>query len=178
MLICFSPHCRGKEPYYVCAYTIWSIRKDECRTARPLLLLASRLVLPRVQFFSGNPYGRAFGPGWKHLFISQEDMQILEFVSLSERHAAPKITLTPSQRKAAEGVLLGLKRGDCAVLQDLGSDGKTTVLGYVHATIVESACLALTVTSSMVGTDGLVADEAVIRRLVHSLQTLAEAGPS
>jgi transitional endoplasmic reticulum ATPase len=59
-------------------------------------------------------------------------MQILEFVSLSERHAAPKITLTPSQRKAAEGVLLGLKRGDCAVLQDLGSDGKTTVLGYVH----------------------------------------------
>ena len=53
-----------------------------------------------------------------------------------------------------------------------------TVLGYVHPTIVESACLALPVTSSMVGTDGLVADEAVIRRLVHSLQTLAEAGPS
>ena len=58
-------------------------------------------------------------------------MQILEFVSLSERHTAPKITLTPSQRKAAEGVLLGLKRGDCAVLQDLGSDGKTE-FSYAH----------------------------------------------
>jgi AAA+ ATPase superfamily predicted ATPase len=26
----------------------------------------------------------------------------------------------------------GLERGDCAVLKDRGSDGKTTVLGYVH----------------------------------------------
>jgi transitional endoplasmic reticulum ATPase len=58
-------------------------------------------------------------------------MKTLEFVSPAER-VAPKIALSPSQRKAAEGVLLGLKRGDCAVVQDHGSDGKTTVLGYVH----------------------------------------------
>jgi transitional endoplasmic reticulum ATPase len=59
-------------------------------------------------------------------------MQILEFVSPLERRAEPKMTLSPSQRKAAEGVLLGLERGDYAVLQDSGSDGKTTVLEYVQ----------------------------------------------
>ena len=58
-------------------------------------------------------------------------MQVLEFISPAEPRGASKITLSPSQRKAADGVLLGLKRGDCAVIQDLGSDGKTTVLDYV-----------------------------------------------
>jgi NAD(P)H-dependent FMN reductase len=52
------------------------------------------------------------------------------------------------------------------------------VLGYVHATIVEPACLAVPVTSAMVDADGLVADETVIRQLVDSLQTLANACPS
>jgi NAD(P)H-dependent FMN reductase len=52
------------------------------------------------------------------------------------------------------------------------------VLGYVHATIVESACLALPVTSAMVDPDGLVADETVIRQLVNSMQMLAEGSPS
>jgi transitional endoplasmic reticulum ATPase len=51
-------------------------------------------------------------------------MQVLELVSA--------VTLSPSQRKAADGVLLGLKRGDCAVLRDSGSDGKTTVLDHIH----------------------------------------------
>ena len=59
-------------------------------------------------------------------------MKTLEFISPAERRATPKISLSPSQRKAAEGVLLGLERGDCAALQDSGSDGKTTVLDYVH----------------------------------------------
>ena len=59
-------------------------------------------------------------------------MQVLEFVSPTGRHVASKIILSPSQQKAADGVLLGLKRGDFAVLQDTGSDGKTTVLGYVQ----------------------------------------------
>ena len=59
-------------------------------------------------------------------------MNTLEFVSPAEQRAAPKISLSPSQLQAAEGVLLGLERGDCAVLQDSGSDGKTTVLDYVH----------------------------------------------
>jgi transitional endoplasmic reticulum ATPase len=72
-------------------------------------------------------------PGDKNNFsISEEDMQVLEFNSLSVCPVAPKIILSPSQRKAAEGVLLGLRRGDFAVLQDFASDGKTTVLGYVE----------------------------------------------
>jgi chromate reductase len=49
------------------------------------------------------------------------------------------------------------------------------VLGYVHATIVESACLAVPVTGAMVDADGLLTDETVIRQLVESLQTLADA---
>jgi ATP-dependent 26S proteasome regulatory subunit len=45
---------------------------------------------------------------------------------------ASKIILSPSQHRAAEGVVRGLERGDCAVLKDTGSDGKTTVLAHVH----------------------------------------------
>jgi chromate reductase len=52
------------------------------------------------------------------------------------------------------------------------------VLGYVHATIVEPACLAIPVTSAMVDADGLVADETVIRQLVNALEILAGACPS
>jgi chromate reductase, NAD(P)H dehydrogenase (quinone) len=52
------------------------------------------------------------------------------------------------------------------------------VLGYMHATIVESACLAVPVTSAMVDADGLVADDTVIRQLVHCLVMLADACPS
>lgn len=51
------------------------------------------------------------------------------------------------------------------------------VLGYVNAVIVEPARLAVPVTSAMVDADGLVADETVIRQLVDSLQTLADACP-
>ena len=47
------------------------------------------------------------------------------------------------------------------------------VLGYVNAAIVESACLALPVTSAMVNEDGLVTDETVVRRLGDSLTGLA-----
>ena len=59
-------------------------------------------------------------------------MQILEFASPFERRTEPKITLSPAQRKAADGVLLALERGDFAVVQDYGSDGKTTVLESVN----------------------------------------------
>lgn len=58
-------------------------------------------------------------------------MQTLE-LSESLPAAASGITLSPAQRSAADGVLLGLERGDCAVVQDHGSDGKTTVLEEVH----------------------------------------------
>ena len=51
---------------------------------------------------------------------------------LSAQQVSSQVSLSPSQYRAAEGVLRGLERGDCAVLQDCGSDGKTTVLGYVH----------------------------------------------
>ncbi len=51
--------------------------------------------------------------------------------ALSPSQLSPS-QLSPSQRQAADGVIRGLERGDCAVLGDFGSDGKTTVLGYVH----------------------------------------------
>jgi ATP-dependent 26S proteasome regulatory subunit len=51
---------------------------------------------------------------------------------LCEDRVAPSVVLSPSQRKAAEGVMSGLSRGEYSVLQDHGSDGKTTVLNYVH----------------------------------------------
>ena len=64
--------------------------------------------------------------------MNQDDMQVLERFLPATRHLTQKIRLSPTQRKAAEGVLLGLKRGNFAVLQDMGSDGKTTVLGWVQ----------------------------------------------
>jgi chromate reductase, NAD(P)H dehydrogenase (quinone) len=49
------------------------------------------------------------------------------------------------------------------------------VLGYVHAVIVEPACLAVPVLSGMVQQDGLVANPDVVRVLRDSLETLAAA---
>ena len=49
------------------------------------------------------------------------------------------------------------------------------VLGYVQATIVEPACLAVPVTSAMVNEEGLVADAAVVRRFTDSIERLAAA---
>ena len=46
--------------------------------------------------------------------------------------AAFSVTLSPSQQRAANNIIRGLERGDCVVLRDLGSDGKTTVLSDVH----------------------------------------------
>jgi transitional endoplasmic reticulum ATPase len=58
-------------------------------------------------------------------------MKMLELI-LPVDHVASPVTLSPSQQRSAEGVMRGLERGDCAVLQDRGSSGKTTVLRYVH----------------------------------------------
>jgi NAD(P)H-dependent FMN reductase len=52
------------------------------------------------------------------------------------------------------------------------------VLGYVGAAIVEPACVAVPVTSAMVGEDGLVEDPLVQRRLAEVLESLARARPS
>jgi DNA polymerase III delta prime subunit len=65
-------------------------------------------------------------------------MQILERIveprqTVPSKAIAPRITLSPTQRAAADGVMLGLRRGDVAVLQDFASDGKTTVLEYVQS---------------------------------------------
>jgi ATP-dependent 26S proteasome regulatory subunit len=57
----------------------------------------------------------------------------MEFISSMERPGARAVKLSPSQRKCADGVTLGLTRGDFAVVQDHGSDGKTTVLEHVRA---------------------------------------------
>src|SRR5260370_13725864 len=56
---------------------------------------------------------------------------MLELIMPMDLVASP-VMLSPSQQRAADGVMRGLERGDCAVLQDRGSNGKTTVLGYVH----------------------------------------------
>src|SRR5438034_2320211 len=58
-------------------------------------------------------------------------MKMLELVLPVDRIEST-VMLSPSQRRAAEGVMSGLARGDCAVLQDRGSDGKTTVLSHIH----------------------------------------------
>ncbi|MEI9814265.1 MAG: hypothetical protein WDO18_17185 [Acidobacteriota bacterium] len=42
------------------------------------------------------------------------------------------IVLSPTQRKAADEILLALQRDHCAVLQDHGSNGKSTVLDHIH----------------------------------------------
>jgi transitional endoplasmic reticulum ATPase len=60
-------------------------------------------------------------------------MPILEFVTPAERSAGRGFRLSPAQREAFEGVLLGLERGSTVVLRDTGSDGKTTVLNHVYA---------------------------------------------
>ncbi len=62
-------------------------------------------------------------------------MPVLELVPQTGRAPASKIVLSPTQQKAADGVLLGLQRGDCVVLQDMASDGKSTVLRFVQAQI-------------------------------------------
>ncbi|HLJ46712.1 MAG TPA: ATP-binding protein [Bryobacteraceae bacterium] len=56
---------------------------------------------------------------------------MLELVSRVER-VASRVVLSPSQSEAANGIMRGLERGECAILQDHSSDGKTTVLKDVH----------------------------------------------
>src|SRR5579884_1032847 len=58
-------------------------------------------------------------------------MKMVEVLVCADR-AAFSVTLSPSQQRAANNIIRGLERGDCVVLRDLGSDGKTTVLSHVH----------------------------------------------
>jgi NAD(P)H-dependent FMN reductase len=48
-----------------------------------------------------------------------------------------------------------------------------TVLGYANAEIVESACVQIPVTSSMIGDDGLIDDASVRDMLVEALSVFA-----
>jgi transitional endoplasmic reticulum ATPase len=59
-------------------------------------------------------------------------MQILEFVPPAERSAGRGFRLSPAQRDAFEGLLLGLERGSVVLLRDAASDGKTTVLNHLQ----------------------------------------------
>ncbi len=54
-------------------------------------------------------------------------------------------------------------------------ESRRKVLGYVHAVIVELACLAVPVSSAMIQDDGLVEDPEVVRVLRDSLERLAAA---
>lgn len=46
------------------------------------------------------------------------------------------------------------------------------VLGYAHATVVESACAHIPVTGDLVGDDALIADSAIRERIAQALSTL------
>jgi chromate reductase, NAD(P)H dehydrogenase (quinone) len=52
-------------------------------------------------------------------------------------------------------------------------DSLRKVLGYASATIVESACVEVPVTTTMIGADGLIADLATRERITGALTTLA-----
>ncbi|MCU1491715.1 MAG: NADPH-dependent reductase [Acidimicrobiaceae bacterium] len=54
-------------------------------------------------------------------------------------------------------------------------DSLRKVLGYASATIVESACVEVPVTASMIGADGLVADVTALERITDTLSTLLAA---
>jgi chromate reductase, NAD(P)H dehydrogenase (quinone) len=55
-------------------------------------------------------------------------------------------------------------------------DSLRKVLGYASATIVESACIEIPVTTTMIGADGLIADPATRERITRMLTTLARGG--
>jgi NAD(P)H-dependent FMN reductase len=57
----------------------------------------------------------------------------------------------------------------------IAHDSLRLVLGYAHATIVESACVEIAVHNADIGPDGLVDDEAVRERIAFALAQLAEA---
>ncbi len=57
-------------------------------------------------------------------------------------------------------------------------DSLRKILRYVGAAIVEAACVAIPVTTAMVGEDGLVADHAVRVELTRVLQALRTFRPS
>jgi chromate reductase, NAD(P)H dehydrogenase (quinone) len=54
-------------------------------------------------------------------------------------------------------------------------DSLATVLGYLHADVVEEACAHIGVGREMVGPDGLVADAGIRRRAAAVLEALARA---
>jgi hypothetical protein len=67
------------------------------------------------------------------LYFQSTFMQILEFVPPARQRARTDIRLSPAQRAAFDGVMIGLERGSFVVLRDTASDGKTTVLDHVYA---------------------------------------------
>jgi NAD(P)H-dependent FMN reductase len=56
---------------------------------------------------------------------------------------------------------------------DLAYESLRTVLGFAHSDIVEAACVHIPVTSSMIGDDDLIGDDAVRLALVEALTTFA-----
>ncbi|HKG38296.1 MAG TPA: NADPH-dependent FMN reductase [Conexibacter sp.] len=54
-------------------------------------------------------------------------------------------------------------------------DSLRKVLGYVHAEIVEDACVRIPVARTAVGEDGLIADESIRERVAKVLSALAAA---
>lgn len=57
-------------------------------------------------------------------------------------------------------------------------DSLANVLGYLHASIIDEACVTIPVTRQMVGDDGLIADPVVRDRIVGVLTTLVKPSTS
>jgi NAD(P)H-dependent FMN reductase len=53
-----------------------------------------------------------------------------------------------------------------------------TVLGYAHADIIDSACVHVPVTNTMIGTDGTITDAATRRELARAVETLVATLPA
>ena len=97
-------------------------------------------------------------------------MKVIDFLQ-------PQRIVAHLAARTKAGVLSELSTHLAAQEPGVEAESLRKVLGYVSAVIVEPACVAIPVTGAMVDADGLVADETVIRQLVDSLQTLADACP-
>jgi chromate reductase len=51
------------------------------------------------------------------------------------------------------------------------------VLGYAHATIIEAACVHVSITTALIGDDGLIADPVTRRQIAKALARLEGPGP-
>ncbi len=87
----------------------------------------------------------------------------------AERETASTVILSPTQQKAANELLRAMERGDCAMLLDDGSDGKTTVLGHVHKQLGGARIGMREFLSQLAAHDPMAIEEAFIELMDREL---------